>query len=141
MLAVHLLAGLVLVQIAQAVNVTVPTVSLGYAEYRGIYDPVLNVSSFLGVRYAAKPNRFQAPSSPPNVTGIQNATSYPTQCWQELPGLGLNATNPFRAAAYAANETDHIKRANIHRRTAPLSPIPFSEDCLFLKSVQSRFFI
>jgi hypothetical protein len=32
-----------------------PVVDLGYARYQGVVDPELNITSYLGIRYAAPP--------------------------------------------------------------------------------------
>ncbi|KIM92462.1 hypothetical protein PILCRDRAFT_57046 [Piloderma croceum F 1598] len=71
-------------------------VDLGYATYRGSTDPSTNITSFLSIRYAAPPIgtlRFQAPQAPGHMTGIQNATSLPPQCFQAQSGT--SPTNPF----------------------------------------------
>ncbi|KIM74427.1 hypothetical protein PILCRDRAFT_801127 [Piloderma croceum F 1598] len=92
-------------------------VDLGYATYRGSTDPSTNVTSFLSIRYAAPPTgalRFQAPQAPDNVTGVQDATSFPPQCLQAQSGV--SQTNPF------VHNTHSRKRQSM----------PSSEDCLFL---------
>ncbi|KAF7346432.1 Carboxylic ester hydrolase [Mycena sanguinolenta] len=46
------LASLAYVRIADA---TAPVVDLGYAQYQGVSNSTLNITSFLGMRYAAAP--------------------------------------------------------------------------------------
>ncbi|KAJ7227676.1 Alpha/Beta hydrolase protein [Mycena rebaudengoi] len=91
---------------------TGPTVNLGYAEYQGTVNSVINITNFLGIRYAAAPLgelRFRSPQPPANVSGVQLATTQPNQCLQAAKGT--SNTNP------------------LSRRAAQvLSP----EDCLFL---------
>jgi len=40
---------------AHAQTENVPTVDLGYAQYQGVFNGTLNVTSFTGIRYAAAP--------------------------------------------------------------------------------------
>ncbi|KAF8451115.1 Alpha/Beta hydrolase protein [Boletus edulis BED1] len=90
-----------------------PIVDLGYAQYQGVVNTQLNVTNFLGVRYAAAPVgnlRWAAPQAPPTVSGVQQATSEPNECYQA--GLGSSSTNPLTAA----------KKRDVSQ----------SEDCLFL---------
>ncbi|KAJ7366930.1 Alpha/Beta hydrolase protein [Mycena albidolilacea] len=75
---------------------TAPVVDLGYARYQGVVDAKLNITAFRGIRFAAPPTgrlRFQAPSSPSPVAGIQQAFDDPPQCYQGA--LGASATNPL----------------------------------------------
>ncbi|KAJ7258057.1 alpha beta-hydrolase [Mycena haematopus] len=77
---------------------TAPVVDLGYARYQGVVDPKLNITAFLGIRYAASPTgplRFQAPAPPSQVVGIQQAFNDPPQCYQGT--FGASPTNPFTA--------------------------------------------
>ncbi|KAJ7587111.1 Alpha/Beta hydrolase protein [Mycena floridula] len=95
-----------------------PIVDLGYAQYQGATDSTANLTTFLGLRYAAPPVgdlRFQAPQAPLNVTGVQPALTNGDTCFQALAGLsfGTSNTNPF------------LRRDDI----------PESEDCLFLNVV------
>ncbi|KIM92464.1 hypothetical protein PILCRDRAFT_57666 [Piloderma croceum F 1598] len=93
-------------------------VDLGYATYRGSTDPSTNITSFLSIRYAAPPIgtlRFQAPQAPGHMTGIQNATSLPPQCFQAQSGT--SPTNPFV----------HNPLSRKRQSTSETS-----EDCLFL---------
>ncbi|KAJ8083149.1 hypothetical protein PM082_009018 [Marasmius tenuissimus] len=96
-----------------------PTVDLGYAKYRGALNETTNVTSFLGIRYAAAPVgdlRWRAPTPPPNVTDIQQADTEPPQCYQAL--YNTNSTNSSPPA----------EGQNLTTR----KPSGASEDCLFL---------
>ncbi|KAJ7769912.1 Alpha/Beta hydrolase protein [Mycena metata] len=60
-------------------------VDLGYAKYQGFVDTTTNVTTFLGIRYAAAPikeRRFSAPQPPEFLPGVQQATTQPDQCFQ-----------------------------------------------------------
>ncbi|EIN14592.1 alpha/beta-hydrolase [Punctularia strigosozonata HHB-11173 SS5] len=96
-------------------DLSAPLVDLGYAQYQGSLDPTTNVTSFLGVRYAAPPTgdlRWRAPQTPNATTGIQQATTQPNECFQAA--TGNSTTDPFRSLTPA-------KRA-----------VVADEDCLFL---------
>ncbi|KAF7972538.1 hypothetical protein HWV62_17734 [Athelia sp. TMB] len=96
-----------------------PLVDLGYARYRGSTDPHSNITTFLGIRFAAPPTgslRFQAPQNPTEVNAIQDATEFPPQCYQSL--MGLSPTNSLLP---------------VHKRA--IEPTHTSEDCLFLDVV------
>ncbi|KAJ6477550.1 Alpha/Beta hydrolase protein [Mycena sanguinolenta] len=87
-------AAAILVACAQS-----PIIDLGYAQYQGTVSAA-NISHFLGIRYAAAPLgdlRFRAPQPPTNVTGVQQATIQPNQCFQASNGLSL--TNPLESRA------------------------------------------
>ncbi|KZP26477.1 alpha/beta-hydrolase [Athelia psychrophila] len=94
-----------------------PVVDLGYAQYQGATNVTNNITAFFGLRYASPPTgslRFQAPEKPTKISGIQNATVVPSECFQSSEGTA--ATNPLlplsrREEAVAATQ---------------------SEDCLFL---------
>ncbi|KAJ6508688.1 Alpha/Beta hydrolase protein [Mycena sanguinolenta] len=78
------------------VDATAPVVDLGYAQYQGVVNSTLNITSFLGMRYAAAPTgplRFQAPSPPATVEGVQQAFNDPPMCYQGT--FGASPTNPF----------------------------------------------
>ncbi|KAF8451113.1 Alpha/Beta hydrolase protein [Boletus edulis BED1] len=90
-----------------------PIVDLGYSQYQGAVDTKLDVTNFLGVRYAAAPVgnlRWAAPQAPQTVSGVQLATSEPNECYQA--GLGSASTSPFSST----------KKRDVSQ----------SEDCLFL---------
>ncbi|KAG1843467.1 Alpha/Beta hydrolase protein [Suillus subalutaceus] len=98
-----------------AATVSAPIINLGYAQYQGSVDTTTNITSFLGIRYAAPPVgdlRWAAPQPPSAVSGVQQATTQPDEC-NQAPG-GTSSTNPFES-------TSMRKRA-----------ISQSEDCLFL---------
>ncbi|KIK45295.1 hypothetical protein CY34DRAFT_22614 [Suillus luteus UH-Slu-Lm8-n1] len=98
-----------------AATISTSIVDLGYAQYQGSVDTATNITSFLGIRYAAPPIgdlRWAAPQPPPTVSGVQQATMQPNECNQALPGN--SPTNP-------SESTSMKKRA-----------ISQSEDCLFL---------
>ncbi|KAJ7587028.1 Alpha/Beta hydrolase protein, partial [Mycena floridula] len=99
---------------AQLVRADGPIVDLGYAQYQGVTDPTVNMTSFLGLRYAAPPLgdlRFRAPQPPLNVTGVQSALTNGNTCFQA--GSGTSNTNPLLPRAAQVT----------------------SEDCLFLNVV------
>ncbi|KAJ3732159.1 Alpha/Beta hydrolase protein [Lentinula guzmanii] len=91
-----------------------PIIDLGYAQYRGVFDPVNNLTNYLGIRYAAPPTgdlRWRAPQSPVgNSSIVQLADTQPLPCFQAVTGVA--PTNPLET-----------------RASAPGNPI---EDCLFL---------
>ncbi|KAF8158970.1 Alpha/Beta hydrolase protein [Mycena galopus ATCC 62051] len=94
-----------------------PVVDLGYAQYEGVVDTELNITAFRGIRYAASPTakievlegplRWQAPTPPSTVAGIQQASDDPLLCIQGSEGT--SPSNPFTAR-----------------------DVEQSEDCLFL---------
>ncbi|KAJ6603567.1 alpha beta-hydrolase [Mycena vulgaris] len=89
-----------------------PIVNLGYAQYQGVVDTSTNITTFLGVRYAASPTgelRFALPRAPQHVSGVQQANSQPDQCLQA--SFGTAPTNPLGPREVV---------------------VPSSEDCLFL---------
>ncbi|KIJ61015.1 hypothetical protein HYDPIDRAFT_177203 [Hydnomerulius pinastri MD-312] len=92
-----------------------PIVNLGYAQYQGAIDATSNTTSFLGIRFASPPVgnlRWAAPQAPPTVSGIQQATEQPNQCYQASNG---NApASPWRGT--------HLSKRDVST----------SEDCLFL---------
>ncbi|KAG1731963.1 Alpha/Beta hydrolase protein [Suillus paluster] len=100
---------------ALATTASAPLIDLGYAQYQGSVDAATNTISFLGIRYAAPPLgnlRWAAPQPPPTVSGVQQATTQPNECYQAP--LGNASTNPFESTSLS-------KRAASQ-----------SEDCLFL---------
>ena len=71
-----------------------PIVDLGYAAYEGSFDPVSNVTQFLGVRYAAPPtgeNRWRPPQPPSHEEGIMKANEPAPTCLQGLWGVAKSA--------------------------------------------------
>ncbi|KAJ6492420.1 alpha beta-hydrolase [Mycena vitilis] len=82
-----------------------PIVDLGYAQYQGAVNPANNITHFFGIRYAAAPLgdlRFRAPQPPANVTGVQQATAQPNECFQAP--TGQSPTNPLETRAIVATE-------------------------------------
>ncbi|KAJ7134759.1 alpha beta-hydrolase [Mycena epipterygia] len=79
----------------RAVNSAItPAVDLGYAQYQGVVDTNLNITSFLGIRYSSPPTgilRWQAPTPPSKAGGIQLAYSNPPQCYQGVFGASSTA--------------------------------------------------
>ncbi|CCM06693.1 uncharacterized protein FIBRA_08980 [Fibroporia radiculosa] len=91
-----------------------PTVDLGYAQYQGAVDSTTNITSFLGIRYASPPVgnlRWVEPQPPPTLSGVQQATEQPNECYQGA--MGNSSTDPVTGSLG--------KRA-----------VSQSEDCLFL---------
>ncbi|KAJ7781748.1 Alpha/Beta hydrolase protein [Mycena maculata] len=70
--------------------VSVGTPIVGYAQYQGVVDTDLNITKFLGMCHAAPTETRQAPASPSNISGIQQASSAPPQCYQ-----GAASSNPL----------------------------------------------
>ncbi|KAJ7146722.1 Alpha/Beta hydrolase protein [Mycena epipterygia] len=91
-----------------------PIVDLGYAQYQGTVSAA-NISHFLGIRYAAEPLgdlRFRAPQPPVNVTGVQQATEQPNQCFQA--SNGLSPTNPLETRAAEVISTEDCLFLNVY---------------------------
>ncbi|KAG1838521.1 Alpha/Beta hydrolase protein [Suillus subalutaceus] len=100
---------------APAATVSTPIVNLAYAQYQGSVDTATNITSFLGIRYAAPPVgdlRWAAPQPPLAVSGVQQATTQPNEC-NQAP-VGNASTNSF--------ESTSMRKRGISQ----------SEDCLFL---------
>ncbi|KAF7335501.1 Carboxylic ester hydrolase [Mycena venus] len=98
--------------ILMASTTATPVVDLGYSQYQGSVNATTKIATFLGIRFAAAPLgdlRFRAPQAPENITGVQEATTQPNQCFQA--GSGTSPTNPLEARAV---------------------DVATSEDCLFL---------
>ncbi|KAG2365256.1 Alpha/Beta hydrolase protein [Suillus spraguei] len=96
-------------------TISASIVNLGYAQYQGSVDTATNITSFLGIPYAAPPVgdlRWAAPQPPSTISGIQQATTQPNECYQAPEGN--SSTNPF---------------LNTSMRKRDISQ---SEDCLFL---------
>ncbi|KAJ7275934.1 alpha beta-hydrolase [Mycena rebaudengoi] len=84
-----------------------PVIELGYARYQGAVDTSTNITSFLGIRYAAPPTgdlRFRAPYPPSAVSGVQQAVVQPSQCFQG--GLPAASATPVgrREVVVASSE-------------------------------------
>ncbi|KAG7095877.1 hypothetical protein E1B28_006567 [Marasmius oreades] len=109
----------------------VPVIDLGYAKYQGAFNGSTNVTSFLGMRFAAAPIgelRWRAPQPPRNEynKGIQKAISQPPQCAQAMQGAA--SRNPFRL------NTTSSGGGVVKRQAGGPAPTdtPISEDCLFI---------
>ncbi|KAH7906676.1 Alpha/Beta hydrolase protein [Hygrophoropsis aurantiaca] len=111
-------------------NSSTPIVDLGYAQYQGSVDINTNITSFLSIRYAAPPIgnlRFSAPQPPANISGVQQATEWPSMCYQS--GVGTNTTTaPVPIYGFNKRERDGTNVPAKRATTAPTA----SEDCLFL---------
>ncbi|KAG7095881.1 hypothetical protein E1B28_006570 [Marasmius oreades] len=115
---------------AQPVDSAAPVIDLGYAKYQGIFNETTNVTSFLGMRYAAPPVgelRWQAPRPPLDESskGVQKADAQPTQCPQALQGAADG--NPF-----VVNSTSHQGLQKRQGGGVAPTDTPISEDCLFI---------
>ncbi|KAJ7131992.1 alpha beta-hydrolase [Mycena filopes] len=92
-----------------------PVIDLGYAQYQGLVDTTSNITQFLGVRYAAAPLgdlRFRAPQPPVNMTGVQQATAQPNECFQASSGRA--PTNPLGARATQIIATEDCLFLNVY---------------------------
>ncbi|KAJ7315428.1 Alpha/Beta hydrolase protein [Mycena albidolilacea] len=72
------------------------------------------IVDFLGIRYAAAPLgylRFRGPQPPANVTGVQQATVQPNQCFQA--SNGLSSTNPLEMRAAQVISTEDCLFLNV----------------------------
>ncbi|KAJ3934689.1 MAG: Alpha/Beta hydrolase protein [Lentinula lateritia] len=101
-----------------------PVIDLGYAQYQGVFDSVNNITSYLGIRYAAPPIddlRWRAPQPPTdNSSTVQLANTQPLPCFQAGVGLAPNSLEV------------------LERRATIGDPI---EDCLFLKYVTLKLVV
>ncbi|KAJ7573689.1 Alpha/Beta hydrolase protein [Mycena floridula] len=109
-----------------------PVVDLGYAQYQGVTDSTMNITTFLGIRYAAPPVgklRFRAPQSPLKVAGIQSASTAGDGCIQGSTN-GKSNTNPFLQDLFGDRPKDEDHFPSVSR-----AAVSGSEDCLFLNVV------
>ncbi|EIW84339.1 alpha beta-hydrolase [Coniophora puteana RWD-64-598 SS2] len=107
------------------VRVEAPIVDLGYAQYQGTYNATDNLTSFLGIRYAAPPTgalRWMPPQVPAYVAGVQQADTNPDMCYQT--NYGGNNTAPVPPYGLTGTTGPLRKRAD----ATPAA----SEDCLYL---------
>lgn len=82
-------------------------IDLGYAKYQGYVDSSNGLEAYLGIRFAAPPARWQAPSDPEDDNErVISAKEYGSECVQSRPSAGIPQPE--------------------------LKTIPGSEDCLFL---------
>ncbi|KAJ7068817.1 Alpha/Beta hydrolase protein [Mycena amicta] len=89
------------VLVSTLVNTQSPIVDLGYGQYQGAVNLTANITSFLGIRFAAPPLgdlRWRAPQPPVSVPGLQPATAQPNQCTLAA-SKGLSPTNPLESRA------------------------------------------
>ncbi|KAF7375452.1 Carboxylic ester hydrolase [Mycena sanguinolenta] len=131
-MAAHLfrtIAGTLLLAASLAGAQSSPIVDLGYAQYQGAVNPANNIAHFLGIRYAAAPLgdlRFRAPQPPVNMTGVQQATTEPNECFQA--GDGASPTNPFETRATQVIATEDCLFLNVYYPSnaagAPPSELP-----------------
>ncbi|KAF9255241.1 alpha/beta-hydrolase [Marasmius fiardii PR-910] len=110
---------------------TAPVVDLGYAKYQGTFNGTTNVTSFLGMRFAAAPVgelRWKAPTLPVNESskGIQKADTQPSQCAQAFQGAADR--NPL----LVKNTGQHQGLEKRQSGGVAPSDTPVDEDCLFL---------
>ncbi|TFL04226.1 Alpha/Beta hydrolase protein [Pterulicium gracile] len=105
-------------------DLSAPVVDLGYASYRGSRSHGTNITSFLGIRFAAAPEgelRWKAPLPPLPVEGIQDATQPPRICYQAPHGTA--PTSPWLREKEDDTKKPFSKTEDV---------IQGSEDCLFL---------
>ncbi|KAI9572480.1 Alpha/Beta hydrolase protein [Boletus coccyginus] len=99
-------------------------VNLGYAQYQGTVDTGHSITNFLGIRYAAAPTgnlRWAPPQSPPTVSGVQQATSEPNECYQA--GLGGSSMNPLSATKRAVTQSEDCLFLNVHVPGTTVNPV------------------
>ncbi|KAH7920072.1 alpha/beta-hydrolase [Leucogyrophana mollusca] len=105
-----------------------PTVDLGYASYQGSVDTATNITSFLGIRYAAPPVgdlRWAAPRPPATVSGVQQATQQPNQCYQ-APG-DFASTNASTLSERAVSESEDCLFLNVYTPGDAVAPASSGE--------------
>ncbi|KAJ7125538.1 Alpha/Beta hydrolase protein [Mycena crocata] len=106
-----------------------PVIDLGYAQYQGTVNTANNITNFLGIRYAAAPLgalRFRGPQAPANVSGIQQATVQPNNCFQA--SSGASPTNPLESRATQVVATEDCLFLNVYYPSdgvgSPLEHLP-----------------
>ncbi|KAJ7149175.1 Alpha/Beta hydrolase protein [Mycena crocata] len=106
-----------------------PIIDLGYSQYQGAVNVYTNVTTFLGIRYAAAPIddlRFRAPQTPKHVAGVQQATELPDTCPQT--GIGSSSTNPNRARGIVVGSSEDCLTLSVSYPSdgqgAPEGPLP-----------------
>ncbi|KAI5890824.1 alpha/beta-hydrolase [Schizophyllum commune H4-8] len=131
--------------IFNATSIPGPIIDLGYATYEGAFDPVSNVTRFLGVRYAAPPtgeNRWRPPQPPLHQEGVLKATEPTRICLQGSWGNAKTAPS-FARGKKTAEKVDLLQQ--VHNGSATdmhtaFTTAPADEDCLFLNVYTSGDF-
>ncbi|KAK3319597.1 carboxylesterase family protein-like protein [Cercophora scortea] len=63
-----------------------PVIDLDYAQYQGVHNTEFNTNVYRGIRFAARPKRWQLPEAPKtDRSAIIAATSNPPRCPQSNP--------------------------------------------------------
>ncbi|KAJ7266558.1 carotenoid ester lipase [Mycena rebaudengoi] len=68
-----------------------PTVVLPYATFKGSNDG--NLTKFLGIPFSRPVSRFELPTLPQRLHGVQNATAFGLRALSHLPGFPFIPTN------------------------------------------------
>ncbi|KAJ3905868.1 Alpha/Beta hydrolase protein [Lentinula edodes] len=107
-----------------------PVIDLGYAQYRGVFDSVNNITSYLGIRYAAPPIddlRWRAPQPPTdNSSTVQLANAQPLPCFQAGVGLAPNSLEVLERRASIGDPIEDCLFLNVYfpGDTVPANPLP-----------------
>ncbi|KAJ3887754.1 Alpha/Beta hydrolase protein [Lentinula edodes] len=107
-----------------------PVIDLGYAQYRGVFDSVNNITSYLGIRYAAPPIddlRWRAPQPPTdNSSNVQLANTQPLPCFQAGVGLAPNSLEVLERRATIGDPIEDCLFLNVYfpGDTIPVGPLP-----------------
>ncbi|KAF8824919.1 hypothetical protein HHX47_DHR7000333 [Lentinula edodes] len=107
-----------------------PVIDLGYAQYRGVFDSVNNITSYLGIRYAAPPIddlRWRAPQPPTdNSSTVQLANTQPLPCFQAGVGLAPNSLEVLERRASIGDPIEDCLFLNVYfpGDTVPANPLP-----------------
>ncbi|KAJ3852551.1 Alpha/Beta hydrolase protein [Lentinula lateritia] len=107
-----------------------PVIDLGYAQYRGVFDSVNNITSYLGIRYAAPPLgdlRWRAPQPPTdNSSTVQLANTQPLPCFQAGVGLAPNSLEVLERRASIGDPIEDCLFLNVYfpGDTVPADPLP-----------------
>ncbi|KAJ6609463.1 Alpha/Beta hydrolase protein [Mycena sp. CBHHK59/15] len=97
----HVLHAAILLRVATSAHTeNTPVIDVGYAQYEGVVDTSLNITAFLGMRYAAPPTgnlRWQPPARPARVAHVQPANSNPPRycLFLSVCSPALNSTEPL----------------------------------------------
>ncbi|KAJ4478531.1 Alpha/Beta hydrolase protein [Lentinula lateritia] len=107
-----------------------PVIDLGYAQYQGVFDSVNNITSYLGIRYAAPPIddlRWRAPQPPTdNSSTVQLANTQPLPCFQAGVGLAPNSLEVLERRATIGDPIEDCLFLNVYfpGDTIPAGPLP-----------------